>query len=133
MAKNSGKWAAGALAAGAVGYVVGLLTAPKSGKETREDIKNNATKAKVEAEKKLKVVLGELNEKLESAKLTGVKLKGVSKTEFDKATEKAVHAKEKVRQVLSALHNGEADDPELSKALKDAKDALKHLETFIKK
>ena len=54
MAKNTGKWAAGAVVAGVAGYVAGILTAPKSGKETREDIKHAATKAKTEAEKKLK-------------------------------------------------------------------------------
>jgi gas vesicle protein len=133
MSKNSGKWAAGALAAGAVGYLIGILTAPKSGKETREDIRNAAMKAKSEAEKRLKALLSELNQKIEAAKVQGAKLKGKAKVEFDKATQKAVNAKQKVREVLSALHDGDADDPELKQAIKDAKAAIKNLETYVKK
>ena len=45
--------AAAILAAGA-GYVTGILTAPKSGKETRKDITNHANNARIEAEKQLK-------------------------------------------------------------------------------
>lgn len=132
MGKNTGKWAAGALALGAIGYVAGVLTAPKSGKETRADIKNAASKAKTEAEKKLKVVLSELNSRLDEAKKKGSKLTGKAKSEYDKAIVNATAAKDKVREVLSALHDGDAEDPELKKALKDAKDALKHLETYVK-
>lgn len=133
MGKNTGKWAAGALALGVIGYAAGILTAPKSGKETRQDIKNAANKAKTEAEKKLKAVLSELNSKLDEAKKKGINLKGKAKDEFDKAYANAVNAKDKVREVLSALHDGDADDPELKKALKDAKSALKNLETYVKK
>jgi gas vesicle protein len=133
MGKNSGKWAAGALAAGVVGYVAGVLTAPKSGKDTRKDIKNAATNAKSEAEKRLKTILSELNVKLAEAKVKGTKLKGKARLDYSKVVEKATVAKEKVREVLSALHHGDAEDPELKKALKEAKDAIKHLEKFVKK
>lgn len=132
MGKNTGKWAAGALALGVVGYVAGVLTAPKSGKETRADIKNAANKAKTEIEKKLKTVLSDLNTRLEDVKAKGAKLTGKAKDEYDKAVANAVTAKNKVREVLSALHDGDADDPELKKALEDAKKALKHLEKYAK-
>jgi gas vesicle protein len=133
MGKNSGKWAAGALALGAIGYVAGVLTAPKSGRETRADLKHAAVKAKTDAEKKLKAVLRELNAKLEDTKVHGSKLKGKTKEEYEKIAANAVHAKNKVREVLSSLHDGQADDPELKKALSDAKSALRSLERFIKK
>ena len=42
MAKTFKKFALGALFAAAIGYIAGILTAPKSGKETREDLKNAA-------------------------------------------------------------------------------------------
>ena len=59
--KNSGKKIAiGTIVAGAVGYVAGILTAPKSGKETRKDIGDAAVKAKNEAERKLKKMHSEL-------------------------------------------------------------------------
>lgn len=133
MGKNTGKWAAGALAAGVAGYVAGVLTAPKSGKETREDIKHAANKAKTEAEKKLKVVLSELNSRLDQAKTEGNKLKGKAREDYDKVVANAVTAKNKVREILSSIHEGDAEDPELKKALDDAKKALKHLEKFVKK
>jgi len=133
MGKNSSKWAIGAVILGAIGYVAGILTAPKSGKETRKDIKDAANKAKLEAEKKLKVVLSELNVRIEEAKKKGLELKGKAKEDYEKASTGAVAAKEKVREILSSLHDGDADDPELKKALDDAKSALKNLEKYVKK
>ncbi len=132
MAKNSGKLAVGALVAGAIGYVAGVLTAPKSGKETRQDIKHAASKARVEAEKKLKVLHSELSQKLTAAKKKGQKLQGKAKNEFNDIMIKAGVAREKVRSLLSAIHEGDSDEPELKKALKEAKDALKHLEKYVK-
>ncbi len=132
MAKNTGKWAAGAMIAGVAGYVAGVLTAPKSGKETRKDIKHAAVTAKTEAEKKLKELHSDLSEKLEKAQAKAGELSGKAKTDLSAAIKKATVAKEKVRQVLSALHEGDADNPELKKAITDAKAALKHLESFIK-
>lgn len=134
MAKDTGKKVAiGALLAGLVGFIAGVLTAPKSGKETRQDIKNAGAKAKMEAEKKLKELHSELNKKLADAKKQAEKLQGKGKAELDKAIEIAGATKEKVRELLSALHEGDADDPELKKALKDAKSAIKNLEKFVKK
>jgi gas vesicle protein len=134
MAKSSSsKWAIGAAVAGIAGFVAGILTAPKSGKETREDIKNVALKAKSDAEKNLKAMHSELNKTLGEVKAKGEVLTGKAKDEYDMIVEKAKTAKEKVRDVLSSLHDGDADDPDLKKALKDAKDSLKNLEQFIKK
>lgn len=135
MAKSSGssKWALGAVAAGVAGFLAGILTAPKSGKETRNDIKNVAAKAKSEAERNLKTLHSDLNKKIGEVKVQGEKLSGKAKTEYDEVLAKAKAAKEKVREVLSTLHDGDADDPELKKASKDAKDSLKSLEKFIEK
>jgi gas vesicle protein len=49
---SKGKFALGALFGAAVGLVAGILTAPKSGKETRADIKAKANEVKSEATKK---------------------------------------------------------------------------------
>ncbi len=133
MAKSSGKWAAGAAVAGIAGFVAGILTAPKSGKETRIDIKNAALKSKSDAEKNLKSLHSELNVKLADVKEKGGELKGKAKDEYDVIIDKAKTAKEKVREVLSAMHDGNPDDPELKKAQQDAKDALKNLDKYIKK
>lgn len=134
MAKNVGKKVAlGAVIAGLAGYVAGILTAPKSGKETRQDILNSANKAKTEAEKKLKALLSELNQKIDSTKKAGNKLTGKAKQEYEKVLESAGKAKEKAREILSAIHEGDADDPDLQQAIRDAKAALKNLEKYAKK
>ncbi len=54
MNKNTKKLAIGTLIAGAAGFLAGILTAPKSGKETRADIKEVAVATTKEAEAKLK-------------------------------------------------------------------------------
>ena len=132
MSRNTGKWAAGALAAGLIGYAAGILTAPKSGKETRKDIKDAVSKAKAEAERKLKVLLGDLNTQLDKAKAKAATLSGKAKTDLNKAIAKATKTKQRVRELLSALHDGDASDPELNEAMSDAKDAVRRLKDYIK-
>lgn len=126
------KVALGAVIAAVAGFFAGILSAPKSGKETRDDIKDAAIKAKSEAEKSLKAIHSELNSVLADVKVKGEELGGKAKVEFEEVVVKAKKAKEKVRDVLSGLHDGDADDPDLKKALQDAKDALKSLEKFLK-
>ena len=46
---KKGKFALGALFGAAVGVVTGILAAPKSGKETRTDLRNKADEIKTEA------------------------------------------------------------------------------------
>lgn len=132
MSKTGKKWALGAVVAGVGGYLAGILTAPKSGKQTRKQIKSTAVKVRAESEKKLKEVHSELNRLLDQAKTKGVSLSGKAKAEFDDAVGKATKAKEKVRELLSALHDGDADDPELKEAVENGKSALQHLKKFIK-
>lgn len=133
MSKNSSKWAVGTLLAGVAGFVTGILTAPKSGKATRKDIKDAAIKARAEAEKELKSLHSQLNTTLEKTKEESVKIGAKAKDEYDKAVIKAKAAKEKIRDLLSSLHDGDAEDPDLKKALQEAKEALKSIEKFIKK
>jgi gas vesicle protein len=49
---SKGKFALGALIGGAIGAVAALLTAPQSGKDTREDIKKKVNDIKSDTEKK---------------------------------------------------------------------------------
>lgn len=68
MSKN--KFAIGALIGAAAGLVAGILTAPKSGKETRQDIADKTGELKDGAAKKadqLKQKAGELKHKAEDA------------------------------------------------------------------
>lgn len=67
MSKKAVKWGVlGALA----GAVTGLLFAPKSGKETRSDLKRGATAAKTEVEKKYDSAKTEVNKKTKQASST---------------------------------------------------------------
>jgi hypothetical protein len=56
-----------------------------------------------------------------------------TQAELKDVLEKAVDTKEKVREVLSALHEGDAEDQDLKRAIKNASQALEHLRDFIKK
>ncbi len=125
--------AIGAVVAGAVGYVAGILTAPKSGKETRKDIRDTAVKAKVEAEKKLKQLHSQLNDLLNQGKEATAKLSDAAKAEWEKLAEAAVASKDKVRAVLSSIHEGGTDDKDLQKAIKDATAAVDSLKSYLAK
>jgi gas vesicle protein len=128
-----GKLAIGAIIAAAAGYVAGLLTAPKSGKETREDIKRKANEVYVAAEKELKKLHTELNEKLTAANEKLGELRETGGKKFDEALEQAKKAKDKAREMLSSLHDGEANDKDLQKAIAEATKAVENLRVYLKK
>lgn len=125
--------AIGAAIAGVAGYVAGILTAPKSGKETRKDIKDTAVKAKVEAEKKLKQLHSQLDDLLKKGKEASSKLSAQAKADWDKLAEAALASKDKVRAVLSSIHEGGTDDKDLQKAIKDATAAVDSLKNYLAK
>ena len=115
------------------GYIAGLLTAPKSGKETRGDIKKATNESIAQAEKELKKVHTELGKVIDDARINTDKYSAKAKNNLSELVEKAQDSKEKVREVISAVHEGEAEDVDLKKAVKDANKALEHLRDFLKK
>lgn len=123
----------GSAIAATVGYLAGVLTAPKSGKETRADIKSAANKSAAKAEKELKNLYGELDKTLKIAKANSGKLNDRTKKELDALIVKAKDAKEKTKEVLSALRYGSADNKELDQAIKEANDSIEHLKQYLKK
>jgi len=127
------KVAIGSGIAAAVGYLAGILTAPKSGKQTRSDIKKTADKTVIEAEKELKKLHTELSKLIDEAKKGSTKLSSKAKKEADDLVDKAKDTKEKAREMLSAIHEGDTDDRDLKKAIKDANAAIDHLKDYIKK
>jgi len=131
---NKGKkFAIGAAVAAVGGYVAGVLTAPKSGKETREDIKKATRDTVSEAEKQLKALHTQMNDLIEQAKTQAEQLKGRTRHEYEALIEKTQAAKERTRELLSTLHEDVAEDKELQQAIKDADKAIDHLKTFLKK
>lgn len=125
--------AIGTVLVAAAGYIAGLLTAPKSGRETRKDIRKAAQKAKSEAERKLKQAHSELNKLLDEAAALASKSKGKAGDEFEKARARAEKIRQKTRELLSAVHEGEAEDRDLQKAINDIKEASSYLKKFVTK
>lgn len=126
------KLALGALIAGVAGYVTGILTAPKSGQETREDIANKAGDVKAEAEEKLQEAHDELSDAVKTARDKAGSLSAKAKAEANEAVARAKDAQSKAAEVLKAVRAGKADDPSLDKALKQAKQARKNLGKYLK-
>lgn len=133
MNKSTKRWALGAIIAAAAGYLTGLLTAPKSGRETREDIKDMTEHGVREAEKQLKKLHTQINSTIAEARNQVEDLKGTAQKDLQIAIDKATTAKEKARVVLSAIHEGDADDRDLNKAIKEASKAIDHLKTYLTK
>lgn len=133
MSKKSSKFALGALFAAAAGYVTGILTAPKSGKETRQDIQETATKARTQAEKKLKDLHSDLQDVISKGQARVGSASETSKKRLNEAIENAKGAKGKAKSMLSAIHEGDSDDKDLQKAIKEADKALAHLKEYVTK
>lgn len=130
---SSSKWALGAIIAAVVGYLAGILTAPKSGKETRQDIKNATESGIAEAEKQLKKLHTQISDLITQAKEKSGDLKGNAQKELQGAIDKAMTVKEKARVLLSSVHEGDAEDKDLQKAIDEASKAIESLKTFLQK
>jgi gas vesicle protein len=126
------KIAIGSALAGAAGYLAGILTAPKSGKDTRQDIANKAEDVKYGAEDELQAASVELKELLSKTKDKTVAMGSSARAEFNEAVIKAKDAQNKTGEVLKAVKKGEASDPELNKAVKQARQAAKNLAKYLK-
>jgi gas vesicle protein len=133
MTKRTTKFALGAIFAAVGGYIAGILTAPKSGKETRKDIHDAAVKAKKEAETQLKSLYIELSKLIDDGKERAKKMQSKAKKEVHDAIEKAQSAKQKTAEVISSIRDGAADDAELQAAIKDANKAIEHLRSYVEK
>ncbi len=125
--------ALGAVIAAGIGYVTGILTAPKSGKETRQDIAGGVSSARAKADKQLKKLHSDLGDLIKQGdeKVKNARSK-VSK-EYAEALEQAKIARGKAKLLLSAIHHGDADDPHLQAVIDEVKLAKQNLGRFIKK
>lgn len=130
---KKGAGVAGAVVVGALaGYVAGILTAPKSGKETRADIQKASAQLKKNLEAKLQVAKEELSRQIAEANVKLQNLSDRGKKELDALLVKAKAAQAKSKEVLSAVKSGEASDKDLQKALDEAKQAKAHLSSYLK-
>lgn len=126
------KVAFGATIAGVTGYLAGILTAPKSGKQTRGEIADTAAEVKSGAVADLEVLEVELQDLIGKTKSKTIALSAQAREEFNEAVIKAKDAQNKAGYVLKSVKAGEADDPELNKAIKQAKQARKNLGKYLK-
>ncbi len=131
--RKEGKWALGAIAAAGVGYVTGILTAPRSGFRTRKRLAKSASKARIDGEKQLKNLLKDLSAMIDETDKKIQKARKGANAEAKKQLASAKKTKEKTKLILSALHNGDAEDPDLKKTIAEAKKAKDNLSKFLKK
>lgn len=130
---NTGKkLAIGAAIAGVAGYVAGILTAPKSGQETRQDIVDTTTDIKDDVLSQLKQAQDDLADLLETAKTKTVALSAKAREEYNEAIVRAKDAKNKSGAVIKSIRAGSSEDPDLDKALRQARQAYKNLAKYIK-
>jgi len=120
--------------AAAAGYVAGILTAPKSGKDTREDIKRTTKEELDSADKKLKALHSEINELIANFKEDKFGLTGRNAKKFEEALDKAKEAREKLSTVMDAVKKGGSkEDKDLDQAIKEAEKAIEHAKVFLLK
>lgn len=124
-------FAVGAALSVVAGYIAGILTAPKSGRETRAVIRDRAGTTYSTAERQLKKLHTELTDLINEISDRIATFK--DRKEVTDALDKGRDAKQKAREVLSVLHDGEAEDKELKKAIQDATDAIEHLRNYLRK
>lgn len=128
------KVAIGAGLAAAAGYIVGVLTAPKSGKQTRKDISRTAKKGMKEAEKELKKLQRELDGVAADVKSKTNELSNKAGKEVTSLVDKANQAKDKVHDVVGAFKkDGKVDDKDLKKAIDEANKAIDNIRKYLKK
>lgn len=116
-----------------VGYAVGLLTAPKSGKETRQDIADKTAKFKEELDKKYAETQSSLSEAIDQAMAQFSDFRGSSQDKLKSLIDQAKDAEYKAKDVFRAVKHGEASDRNLDKALDQAGKAKDHLWKFLNK
>jgi|GEM_PF-81980 len=136
---GGGKFAVGALIGAAVGAVAALLTAPKSGKETREDIKNKATEMSHEAMRQLRKLEGELNKRISDAKRVAHKYEGQARQEVDALISKAEKMKDQALKLMDDVKKdaqNQVDDKFLAdvrRVIDDLEELKNHTSDRLKK
>ena len=133
MGKNTKAVAILALVAFGAGVATGLLTAPKSGKETRDDLKKASGKLKEELDKRYSEVQGSLSDVIDQAMSQVGDFRGSAQEKLEYLIDQAKQAEYKVKDVYRGMRHGDSDDKNLDKALDEANKAKNHLFKFLNK
>lgn len=105
---SKGKFALGAVVAAAAGFVAGILTAPKSGKETRAEIKDSAVKVK-------DAVVTEAENAKDVAEKKGKELKSKAEEIVGDVNDKATEYKSRTEQAIEGAKKGFNKKPKATK------------------
>lgn len=109
-----------AIAVFVIGIAAGVLFAPKSGKETRQDIADGSKKAKREAQKSYAALTREVNRLTEKVKKKAKKLDKELDKELDVAEIKAEIVNKKIQETIEELKSADkkVDEDDVFDALK---------------
>jgi gas vesicle protein len=125
---SGNKFIKGGILGALVGAVAGILFAPKSGKETREDLKQQATKAKSETEKQLKQLFQEVNEQVVHGKTKAQTLSAKAKSELEEVIDAAQPLQAKLKELISNVREGsDIDDSEVESTMDKARSAAESI------
>lgn len=125
------KVAIGAAVGAAAGFVAGVLMAPKSGKETRDDLKKGAKAAVKNANKQLKNAHEELSKFVDKAETQAARMGSAAKREALDALEKGRKTRDQAATIIAAVKSGNSSDEDLDMAVKNAKNALESLKQYF--
>ena len=123
----------GTLVGVGAGYLTGILTARKSGKETRNDIANTTINAKNQAIKTIKSLQTNLNDLLKEGEELLEITKSSTKESLSKAIDMATKARDNIKDVLIAVKAGSSNDKDLNEAIEEASKAVEHLKSYLNK
>ncbi len=113
----------------AIGYALGVLTAPRKGSQTRKKLKKTAKSSIADLERDLKTIYSQTKATLDQLAKNNPELT----TRYKNAKSAALKSQAKVKTVISAIHGEDNVDEDLDEALKDARQVLTDLKRFIKK
>ena len=130
--KNKGL-AAGAAIGAIIGVITGILFAPKSGKETRQDIKDTSAKAIAALQEQAKKLQSDLTVLIDKADEMFKDKTHVATEKAKELVDQAKHARDSLTVLAKSVKAGEADDKDLNKAIKKAKESKDALTVYLKK
>ncbi|HUY52962.1 MAG TPA: YtxH domain-containing protein [Candidatus Dormibacteraeota bacterium] len=121
-----------AILGSSLGYLAGLLTAKKSGANTRKDISDASKEIQKKAETTASNLYKELSGAIEQAEVKIDKGKLSVRNNLYRATTRANKVKSQANEILMAIKNGNADDKDLQKSVDSIKSAIKNLKNYLK-
>lgn len=130
--KSGRNLAIGAVFGAVAGFVTGILTAPKKGIETRKDIEKAAKKVSGSVEQNLKNHYRDLSKHYDNIKAQLAGAAGKGKTELEELLPKLEAAKDELKELLSTVRDGVADDERVKKVIKETEATIKKAAKHIK-